>query len=254
MLIAAGGLALLVLLWVTTRKQQERRCTGIHFVFENQGHGCFLTEDVVLSAMIGGGDSITGKPLAHVDLPKIKQRLLKLPYVADADLYFTLGGMLKVRLMQRAIVARLYDLHGGSAYLSDDGILMPVPGNSAERVLIASGVINDTLIRMVGKSVFSTQTIAPLAEVARVATFIMQDSLYKTLIAQVWVNDNKDLDLIPVIDDHVVRIGNADSLEYKLHKLTAFYQKGMIRTGWDQYSLINLKYSNQVICTNKQSK
>jgi cell division protein FtsQ len=245
------GIALVALLVITTRKQQERFCTGISIVFENEGDGCFLNEQAVVAALTGGRDSIIGKPLRNVDVPLLKQRLKKLPYVADADVYFTIQGVLKVRIQQRTIVARVYDIHGGSVYLSQDGVVLPVSLTANERVLVASGNIRDTLKRMAGKNVLRFASGSPLADIAKTASFIMNDSLYKTLFAQLWVNENQDLDLIPVIDNHMVRIGNSDSLAYKLHKLNAFYQKGMIRTGWDQYSLINLKHSNQVICTNK---
>ena len=37
----------------------------------------------------------------------------------------------------------------------------------------------------------------------------------------------------------------------KFEKLKVFYRYGLGKVGWDRYSMINLKYHNQVVCTKR---
>jgi cell division protein FtsQ len=44
-----------------------------------------------------------------------------------------------------------------------------------------------------------------------------------------------------------ILIGNADSLQVKFTNLLTFYKEVLPRVGWDKYSMINVKYSGQVV-------
>ena len=39
--------------------------------------------------------------------------------------------------------------------------------------------------------------------------------------------------------------------EKKLENLKLFYEKAIPKVGWEKYSIINLKYKNQIVCTKK---
>jgi len=42
-----------------------------------------------------------------------------------------------------------------------------------------------------------------------------------------------------------------DQWEKKLRNLELLYEQGLSRYGWNTYQTINLKYTNQVICTKR---
>ena len=44
---------------------------------------------------------------------------------------------------------------------------------------------------------------------------------------------------------------NIDNAENKLAKLEVFYKEAMMKSGWEKYKIINLKFKNQVVCTKK---
>jgi len=251
LLWTAAGLLLTTLLVVTLQRQQQTYCTDIVVDMESLGSGVSLDKAAVMAHLKSFNDTIRGKKLQEVDLVGLQRHLLKLPYVAGADLHFTLQGVLKVKVLPRGIIARLYDIHGGSMLLADDGMLLPVPADGGPRVIVASGVITDTLRRMSGKRVAEIHHGSILQEIHKTALYLATDPFRQALITQIYVNKQQELELVPLVDDHIILIGNADSLDYKFHKLMAFYRKGTIRTGWDTYTMINLKYSNQVICTNR---
>lgn len=242
---------LALLLLVTVREQRAKYCSGISVVLENTDKGSFLTEEDLIRLIYEKHDSLPGQRVHDIDITAIERGLKTLPYVAEADVYFTLHGILKVRIVQRNVIARVFDKHGHSVYLSHDGVIMPVMPDFRQRVIVVSGNISDSLRAITGRNIRETDEGSVLAEIYKVACYIHNDLLYDALITQVYVNESKELELIPSIDDHVILIGNADSLEYKFSKLMAFYTRGMTRTGWDIYDQINLKYSNQVICRDK---
>jgi cell division protein FtsQ len=245
-------LTLVVLLYFTSIRQRDQYCTGVNVILENPEAGTFLTEQEVVHHLNKLNDTLEGKNTHDIDVAKLERQLMNMPFVAKADVYFTLHGVLKIRMQQRAVVARLYDAYNTTAYLANDGTIMPVAKGSRHRVLVASGEIRDSLQRLIGKNIHQLKAGNVLHEVHALANYIHNDTILSALIAQATITQHQEIELIPSIDDHTILIGNADSLAYKFRKLLAFYQKGMTRTGWDTYSQINLKYSNQVICTNKQ--
>ena len=67
-------------------------------------------------------------------------------------------------------------------------------------------------------------------------------------IIQLYLNQNKEFELIPRVGNHVILFGDLDGMESKFEKLMLFYQKGVKQIGWNRYTLINLKYKNQLVC------
>ena len=60
-----------------------------------------------------------------------------------------------------------------------------------------------------------------------------------------------DIELIPRVGNHTIVFGDANQIESKFEKLIVFYNKGLSNTGWNEYSVINLKYEGQVVCTKR---
>lgn len=59
-----------------------------------------------------------------------------------------------------------------------------------------------------------------------------------------------ELVLVPRSGDFRIVFGEiGDEAERKFDKLQKFYRNGLCNLGWDRYKTINLKYKNQVVCT-----
>jgi cell division protein FtsQ len=63
------------------------------------------------------------------------------------------------------------------------------------------------------------------------------------------VNEHQELELIPRVGNHRVLLGDTIDLQDKFRRLMIFYKEGLSKTGWNNYSVINLKFRNQVVCT-----
>ena len=83
------------------------------------------------------------------------------------------------------------------------------------------------------------------------ANFVEKNSFWKAQISQIFVNENGDFELTPRVGGHIIIFGSSANLEGKFENLMTFYKKGLRRTGWNEYSVINLKFKNQVVCTKR---
>ena len=92
-----------------------------------------------------------------------------------------------------------------------------------------------------------------IEQVYELAKFIVADTFWNAQAEQIYVNENQELELIPRIGNHRIVIGDAENLAEKFNRLMIFYTQGLNKTGWNNYSVINLKYRNQVVCTKIKS-
>jgi cell division protein FtsQ len=68
---------------------------------------------------------------------------------------------------------------------------------------------------------------------------------------QIYRSQKGEYELIPRVGAHQIILGTLDDFETKLENLQLLYQQGFKQHGWNQYEKINLKYSNQIICTKR---
>ena len=83
------------------------------------------------------------------------------------------------------------------------------------------------------------------------ALFLHNDKFWNAQIEQIVVLPNQDIKLIPRVGDHQIILGNLYGYKERLDKLLAFYENGLNETGWNKYSVINLKFDKQVVCTKR---
>jgi len=83
--------------------------------------------------------------------------------------------------------------------------------------------------------------------VFKTADYIRKDSLWDAQIAQIYVNKDHEIELVPRVGNNRILLGDADSLDTKFHNLRVFYKKALPQVGWGAYKMINIKYANQVI-------
>jgi cell division protein FtsQ len=160
--------------------------------------------------------------------------------------------------MQRTPVLRIINKNGESYYIDSQSKLMPLNENYSARVLVASGEIAEpfdrryqwTVDQIARHKVFSE--ISVLDDLLAVTKVINADTLLSSLIHQVYVNKDKELELFPAIGNHKIMFGAASDVNEKFNKLKLFYKEGLNKSdSWNKYSTVSLKYKNLVVCTKK---
>jgi cell division protein FtsQ len=254
-LIALAVLGLLVSLGFSVREIERIECKRIHVEVDHRQGNFFLTNEDVKRMVLSKGDSLVGRKLSQIPIASYERFITAHPSVKRSEVFTQLNGNFTVKVYQREPLLRIFNLHGESFYLDRDAQLMPTSANYTARVPVATGFIHDRFTRMQGQNVAalndSMAARSVLDDLFTLSDFIMKDEFWCTQVQQIKVEHNGEFTLIPTVGDHHVLFGRLDNMEQKFQKLLLFYRKGLNTTGWDQYSHINLKYRNQVICTRK---
>ena len=84
-------------------------------------------------------------------------------------------------------------------------------------------------------------------------TYMESDSFWQAETVQ-FVADTTSmgditLRIVPRSGDFTIEFGTLADGKSKLDKLEKFYEDGLSRIGWDRYSIVDIRYNKQVICT-----
>jgi len=190
-----------------------------------------------------------------IDPGRIEHLLENNAYIRDAEVYKELNGRLDVDVKVRQPIMRVYNLSGQSMYVDDQGVFMPLSNRYAARAPVVNGLLTIDLNPLIGTDILQLPEVSKhkdaelLAQVFEIVNTCRKDAFWKAQFNQVYVNQDRELELIPRVGDHRILVGNAQNIDKKLNKLRIFYEKGLNKTGWNEYKTINLKYANQVVCT-----
>jgi cell division protein FtsQ len=153
-----------------------------------------------------------------------------------------MDGVINVEISQRQPILRIVNRFDQDFYVDQHGLKVPLSANFTARVLVANGYIDELFANQV-----DTLHTPVAMEVFKTADFIRRDSLWNAQIAQIYVNKDHGIELVPRVGNNRILLGDADSLESKFHNLLVFYKQAMPQVGWAAYKVINIKYANQVV-------
>ena len=226
-------------------------CESFELSIINAGEGALTDVDELSDQIIAATDTITGKTLSEIEPIVIYKILDSNPYVSYADIQTNIDGRMTVEVRLRKAIVRLINNNGFSYYIDKDGWLMPLNAGHPSRVAIISGYIKDGIKEEnVGNlHVDSFSEASAVRELFKLAVYIHEDDFLNRLISQVYVDRQGGLELSPMVGDYTILFGNIDGMDKKFDKLKAYYHKGAGKAGWIDYSSIDLRYKNQVICS-----
>jgi len=242
MLIVLGAVVLAVLVVVANISRSHSAVRGIE-VNIRYGHTPQLVDDqTVRDSVLSAIPALLQHPVGSVDRQAVAAAAGRVPYLYDVSASVSVSGKVVVRARQRRPIARLF--YGTAEYYLDaEGCVMPASNIGRCNVLVAGG----DFVEPLRPDSLNAQVVA----LWQVAAFLDREERYGDLIDQIYVERDGDLMMVPKLGNHVVELGTADALDDKFDRLLAFYRKGMPRAGWDTYSRISLKYSDQVVCTKR---
>ncbi|HEX9827516.1 MAG TPA: cell division protein FtsQ/DivIB [Flavobacteriaceae bacterium] len=193
----------------------------------------FITHETVSKLLIQNQQSVTNKPKEIIDLNGLENALTANPMIKEAQVFIGVDGKITAEIEQKKPIARVST--NASFYLDDTGSYMPLSTNYTARVPLITGTVYKN----------------ELANVFTIASKVQQDDFLKKHVVEIHQNENKSIDLRFRLNDFTIHLGSLKSLDKKINNLKAFYQKAMRDNTLNQYSEVNLKFDNQVICTKK---
>jgi cell division protein FtsQ len=153
--------------------------------------------------------------------------------IQDAEVYLSVNGTLGAKIKQRTPIARIATKN--SYYIDSEGKAMPLSTVSAARVPFVEGKVDKK----------------ELHDVYVLATYIAQDDFLKKNVIAIVQNENKTFNLKLRTNDFIVQFGSVENMEKKVNNLKAFYKKATKDQTLDNYAKVDLKFTNQVVCTKK---
>lgn len=232
-------------------------CREIRITIKDETEKGFINHSDVRDMLNKRAKKIIGSRMADINTPLLEKAINANPFVSQAEVFSAINGTLNISIEQRMPVMRIINSNEESFYIDTERKFMPLSENYSDPVIIATGYLFDSYAgRQVHDSAFyaSGDSIKPLRMIDRLfylADYICNDTLWNAMIQQIYVTSTQEIELIPRIGNHIIVLGDIDNLAEKFNNLENFYIEGLNKTGWDYYSVINLKYKNQVVCTRK---
>ncbi|MEQ8909089.1 MAG: hypothetical protein RIC95_07845 [Vicingaceae bacterium] len=249
------ALGAFVLLGFVNHEQNLKPCEDIQIRIDRSNGNFFVEEEDIYGMVYHTADSILGRPLSEIDAEGLEHKINNHPSVSNSEVFKTIDGHLVIEVEQRTPIVRLFTYGGDSYYIDSTGRFMPPSNKYTARVMIANGFIFDDFVEVSHLNARSMKDSVAFRtyvdDVFQLADFIRKDAFWKAQIEQLYVNKDFEVELIPRVGNHRIVFGDASDIRHKFNKLKIFYEKGLSKTGWNEYSVINLKYADQVVCTKR---
>ncbi len=193
----------------------------------------FVSHEAVSKLLIVNQGNIADKPKEIIDLNGLESALNSSPMIKEAQVYISVDGQLNAEIRQRKPIARVST--NASYYVDSDGAYMPLSTNYTARVPLVTGYVEKN----------------DLHNIAVVASKVREDDFLSKNVVGIHQNEDGSLDFKMRNEDFVVQLGTIKKLDKKINNLKAFYQKAIKDSMLKKYSVVNLRFDKQVICTKK---
>lgn len=234
------GSGMIILLAAAMRKEKSDRCSSYTITIKGASENLFVTkEDVARLISKATGGRIKGQSMSAFDLRKLEKMLEDNVWIRDAEMYFDNKEALHVTVTEREPLARVFTTAGKSYYIDADQKLMPVPDKLTAKLPVFTGFPE--------KKKLNAADSVLLGQVRDMASFIQGNLFWKAQVSQVDITEERDFEMVPVVGNHIVKLGKGDDAAKKFHRLFVFYKEVLSKAGFDAYKTIDVQYAGQVV-------
>ncbi len=238
-LVATGGC--ITALLSASNIEDKKTLTGVDVNITNGDKYKFLDNDMVKSIAITDRHvDVLHMPVNKLDIQRMEYILTANPWVANAQAYIDNQNVLHLNVTQRAPVARVFEDNGGSYYLDTSLAQMPISKQYTYYTTIVTNVPqmhDDSISRSIK------------GQVVALVRFVEQNSFWRAQIAQIAMDSSYSFQLVPVLGNHIILLGDTTDMKEKFDNLLLFYKKIMTHIGWDKYQRLDLRFKGQVVAS-----
>ena len=237
--ILASGVV--VLLIAAMSKKKSDKINGIEIKISGVQNHYFIGKNEVQQIL----EKVNGKKLEHspsgsLNLTSMEMRLLKEDWIKKAELFFDNNMVLQVRITEREPIARIFTVSGTSFYIDSSLSRLPLSEKFSARLPVFTGFPTEVKVLKKKDSVL-------LNEIKTLSEYINDNPFWMAQIDQVDITSQNDFEIIPKLGGQVIRFGDASDYMQKFARLLAFYQKVEKNIGWNKYSVLDIRFKDQVI-------
>lgn len=237
--LCIGG-GMLTLLLAAISKKNRGECRDYKITLQSTGNNFFIDEkDVVKLLAKSNGGAIKGQPVSSFNLHQLEAMLERNTWISDAELYFDSREVLHVTVIEKEPVGRIFTSTGNSFYIDAEGNKMPLSDKLSAKVPVFTGYPD--VKKMTAKDSVLMKYITTAA------SLICKDSFWMSQVAQIDIAEQGTFEMIPVVGNHIVRLGSGENIADKFRRLFIFYQQVLSKTGFDKYKVIDVQYKGQIV-------
>lgn len=234
------GAGMFTLLLASISKKNKGVCAGYSITIKGPQNNFFIDQKDVegLLRKVTKGN-IKGQAISAINLKEIKRVLEKDSWINEAVLYFDNKDVLHVTIKEREPVARLFTISGSSFYIDSAAKKLPLSDKLSARVPVFTSFPDGKILR-VKDSVL-------LVNVKGIANYIFKNPFWQSQVAQIDITPEGTFEMIPVVGNHTVKLGDGENISNKFRRLMVFYKQVLSKTGFDKYKIIDVQYAGQVV-------
>lgn len=237
-LCIGGGMLTLLLAAISSKKKGI--CGDYIIRLNGPGSHFFISEQEVADLLKQSCRcNLKGQPVESFNLHEMEEMLKKNTWISGAELFFDNRNILHVNVTEKEPVARIFTTDGQSFYIDNSGNKMPLSEKLSAKVPVFTG--------FPGRKKMTAADSMLLDGLRYTALYIRSDSFWMAQVAQVDISPDGNLEMIPVVGNHLVKLGPAENIPAKFRRLMIFYQQVLSKTGMEKYKVINVQYRGQVV-------
>ena len=224
--------ALLLFLYsFTSQRNDHRKLIKSEVIFTDDSNP-FIRQETVNKLLIENRKDAKGIQKDGLDLNKLEKSINNNPMIEKSEVFVSIDGVLKAVVKQKTPIARVFD-ENGSFYIDYQGNKMPISEEYTARVPIISGEISN-----------ENKT-----DLNKLLQFVYNDEFLKKNIIGIQILPSGSLKMVNRNFDYTIDFGKTVNIEKKFSNYKAFFQKSVADSSLYKYKNINLKFTQQVICT-----
>jgi len=225
-------LALVTFLYSFSLKRNESRQTkkvSVEFV---NNSALYISHEAVNKLLIENGQQLKTIGQDKLVLNTLENLLNKHDMIQQSEVFVSIDGVVKAVVFQRTPIARVFN-NDGSFYIDSKGSRMPLSAMQTARLPIVVGEIDQENEK----------------QIYEVLWLIYNDDFLKKNITGIEILPSGSLRMTNRNYDYEIEFGKTIEIQRKFDNYKAFFQKAVRDTLIEQYKVINLKFTQQVVCT-----
>ena len=234
--------SVLFLVAFADRNLKHNTCKDIVITLENVRENHFIDEADVLRMVESVPGEVRAQQFSVINFREIEERLKTHRNFREVQLFNDFKGNLVVNVSLRRPMARLVQEGAPDAYLSEEGLIMPVSERYSSRVMILSGpMVRQLLLDQDLNKTEYGQNLMELLE------FIREDDFLSKQVAEIELRNDGKMNLLPQVGSQIIEFGKPESIDEKFLKLKVSYKTILPERGWNRYQRVNLEFADQIV-------
>lgn len=236
LLVTAGLMTLLI---AANKKNQRQVCRDVIVNIQNSTENVYVDDAEIINQLESVQGSLINKPVQDIKITRLEEKLKRHQWIKNAELYIDSRNVLHVLVTERQPIARVITRAGHSFYIDNEGKKMSLVDGIAVRLPVITNFTSAIK--------WSAKDSVLMNGLLDMLLYLKKDSFWNAQVGQIDVLNDHTIEIIPVIGNHIIKLGAPENIEYKLHNLFVFYKEILTKTGFDKYSILDIRFKGQVI-------